>query len=273
MSELISPYFSVVIPTCHRNEDLAKCLHCLALGFQTLDASRYEVIVSDDGSSSTAEDMIRESFPWVKWTRGPRRGPAANRNHGAALAVGEWLVFTDDDCLPTPSWLAEFAVSAHLADVLEGRTSPCGERERADMECPANETGGYLWSCNMAVRRDVFVQMEGFDESFPFAACEDMDLHFRLLDANKVVKFVPNARVFHPWRIAKGADFSRAEAKSAMRLRARHPTRVRSWGLLMKTEMTLRFLLKRWVPEAIRFRGRGSLRSLHLHLVSMRVGS
>jgi GT2 family glycosyltransferase len=267
------PLLSVVVPTCHRNEDLAKCLDCLAPEVQTLDPMRYEVIVSDDGSTSTAEGMMRERYPWAKWTQGARRGPAANRNHGAAMAVGEWLVFTDDDCLPTPPWLAEFAASAHLADVLEGRTSPCGERERADMECPANETGGYLWSCNIAARRQVFIEMGGFDDNFPFASFEDMDFHFRLLDANKVVKFVPGAKVLHPWRVAKGAEFIRARAKSGTRLRTKHPTRVPPWSLLKKTEMTLRFLVKRWVPEAIRYKGRGSLRSMHLHFVSMRVGS
>ena len=270
MSVPTSPYFSVVIPTCRRNEDLAKCLHCLAPGVQTLDASRYEVIVSDDGRTSTAKDMIAESFPWAKWTRGPKRGPAANRNHGAAAAVGEWLVFTDDDCLPMPSWLAEFEASVHLADALEGSTTPCGERTRADMECPENATGGYLWSCNVAVMRDAFVRMEGFDESFPFAAFEDMDLHFRLLDAKKIVKFVPGANVLHPWRTAKGSAFIRARAKSGTMLRKKHPKRVPPWTLYRRAEMTLRFLVKRWVPELIRYKGRGSLRSMYLHLVSMR---
>jgi GT2 family glycosyltransferase len=272
MSEPISPYFSVVIATCHRNAELAKCLQCLAPSFQTVDASRYEVIVSDDGSTSTAEDMVRESFPWAKWTRGPRRGPAANRNHGAASAVGEWLVFLDDDCIPEPGWLEAYAAQCANADVLEGRTSPCGVRDRADMECPANETGGYLWSCNMAIRSEVFRQMGGFDESFPFAAFEDMDLHFRLLDANKVVKFVLEARVLHPWRIAKGADFLRARAKSGERLRAKHPTRVPPWGISKKAEITVRFLIKKWIPQLVRFSGRGSFRSLQLHFVSMELG-
>lgn len=273
MNVATRPLLSVVVPACHRNEDLAKCLDCLSPEVQTLDPMRYEVIVSDDGSTSTAEGMMRERYPWAKWTQGPRRGPAANRNHGAAQADGEWLVFTDDDCIPEPGWLEAYAAQCANADVLEGRTSPCGVRDRADMECPANETGGYLWSCNVAIRGEVFRQMGGFDESFPFAAFEDMDLHFRLLDANKVVKFVPEARVLHPWRIAKGADFLRARAKSGERLRAKHPTRVPPWGLFKKAEITLRFLVKRWVPEAIRFKGKGSLRTMQLHLVSMRVGS
>jgi len=42
-------------------------LDCLAPGVQTLPAEQYEVIVSDDGRQTTAEEMIRERYPWVKW--------------------------------------------------------------------------------------------------------------------------------------------------------------------------------------------------------------
>src|SRR5688500_16589114 len=98
MSEI---QFSVVIPTYHRNDLLARCLRQLVPGRQTLDASRYEVIVTDDGRDTTAEAMIRDQFSFVRWVRGPQRGPAANRNNGVKHARGEWVVFTDDDCVPT----------------------------------------------------------------------------------------------------------------------------------------------------------------------------
>src|SRR5688500_16117871 len=99
------PRISVVIPTRHRNDLLALVLDRLAPGTQTLPADQYEVIVTDDGSITTAEAMIREKFSWARWTQGPRKGPAANRNHGASLAQGEWIAFTDDDCLPSSRWL------------------------------------------------------------------------------------------------------------------------------------------------------------------------
>ena len=61
--------FSVIIPTYHRNSDLANCLVRLAPGAQTLAAADYEVIVSDDGRASTAEAMVRERFAWARWTQ------------------------------------------------------------------------------------------------------------------------------------------------------------------------------------------------------------
>jgi glycosyltransferase involved in cell wall biosynthesis len=135
--------FSVIIPTCHRNADLAACLRLLAPGAQSLPAADYEVIVSDDGRTSTAEAMVKQQFPWARWVPGPQRGPASNRNCGARSAGGKWLVFTDDDCLPSRDWLAAYAAAAtDEARVLEGKTVACGFRDRLDMECPVNETGG-----------------------------------------------------------------------------------------------------------------------------------
>ncbi|MFM6609030.1 MAG: glycosyltransferase family 2 protein, partial [Dolichospermum sp.] len=62
-----TPLFSVIIPTYHRNDLLAKCLDWLTHGVQTLPADKYEVIVSDDGYQSTAQEMIEQNYPWVKW--------------------------------------------------------------------------------------------------------------------------------------------------------------------------------------------------------------
>src|SRR5207247_5933459 len=116
--------FSVVIPTCERNDLVARCLERLAPGAQRFSADRYEVIVTDDGGGTTAERMIAERYPWAKWVAGPRRGPAANRNHGGRLARGNWLAFTDDDCLPSPQWLAAFAdVIGSGSSIYEGQTT------------------------------------------------------------------------------------------------------------------------------------------------------
>jgi glycosyltransferase involved in cell wall biosynthesis len=116
--------FSVIIPTYHRNDSLAKCLDCLKPGVQTLPVEQYEVIVTDDGFETTAEEMIKNHYPWAKWVAGKGKGPATNRNNGAKYAQGEWLVFTDDDCLPSEEWLSAFssAIVSHIF-VYEGKTT------------------------------------------------------------------------------------------------------------------------------------------------------
>ncbi len=200
------PLFSVIIPTCHRNEALALCLERLAPGAQTLPFEQYEVIVTDDGRETTAEAMVRERFSWATWTQGPRRGPAANRNHGASLACGEWLAFTDDDCLPDTGWLTaltEAAESSVLA--VEGAVRPLGNAQVDMAECPVNTTGGLFWSANVAVRKDLFEAIGGFEERFRIAAHEDEDLYLRIRH-HASVQFQPGAIVYHPVRVARLCD-------------------------------------------------------------------
>ena len=197
--------FSVVIPTCRRNDLLARCLQQLADDRQDLPAACFEVIVSDDSPPDLcAREMIAHDFPAVRWIEGPRRGPAANRNHGAAQAHGEWLAFTDDDCVPDPGWLAAFVRridAGPQCNVLEGRTTDDNPENMGPFYfSPQNQKGGFLWSCNIAIERRFFEGLGGFDEKFPFPHLEDVDLRLRLEDAGHQYPFVPGAVVDHPPR-------------------------------------------------------------------------
>lgn len=243
--------FSVVIPTCRRPVDLGRCLDGLAS-----DASgqlpRFEAIVTDDGPDPQTADLVRD-HPWTRWTAGPRRGPAANRNHGASLATGEWLVFLDDDCVPEPGLLTAYAAAATAAvAVLEGRISPLGRRTRHDEECPVNETGGHLWSGNFAIRRELFIALSGFDETFPLAAMEDVDLRERLRARGENIRFVPSAGVGHAWRSRRGGTFPHAYAASVAHFVRKHPklrSRFASGPLLFALLRRLLWVTPRSVPD------------------------
>ena len=198
-----TPRLTVIIPTCRRNDLLARCLDCLVPGAQTLSAGSYEIIVSDDGPpEANARSLVEGRYPGVRWYQGPRRGPAANRNLGASHAVTPWLVFTDDDCLPQPGWLAAFCERIEDAGcrVLEGRTESGVERFGPFEQVPGNDKGGLLWSCNLAVERALFERMGGFDAGFPYPHLEDVDFRLRLDDAGEKYRFVPEARIVHPPR-------------------------------------------------------------------------
>ena len=201
MSDHNLPRISVIIPTCHRNDLLANCLDCLAPGVQTLPPEQYEVIVTDDGSRSTAEQMVRESYPWARWVAGPRKGPAHNRNNGAAVARGEWLAFTDDDCLPVSNWLAAYAEAiTESVSVYEGKTI-CVQGVTSPLyQSPINLTGGCLWSCNFMIQSALFREMDGFDTDFAMPAMEDIDLYERLCRKEEPGQFVEAAVVDHPPR-------------------------------------------------------------------------
>ena len=194
------PKISVIGPTCNRPDVLANCLHRLAPGRQTLYALDYEVLVSDAGADFSARTMC-ERFPLVEWHPAPGAGPAANRNAGARHARGEWLVFIDDDCLPDRTWLARIndAIEQGNVDVVEGRTAVPNERDHPLYYAPYNPTGGLYWTCNLAVRKDVFTRLGGFDEDLA-EQCEDMEFGHRIARARLRTVFRPDAVVWHPMR-------------------------------------------------------------------------
>jgi GT2 family glycosyltransferase len=195
--------FSVVLPTRAREEALACCLDAL---LPELAASRAEVIVTDDGDGTRTRDLIAARYPQVRWTAGPRRGPAANRNHGASLARGRFILFLDDDIVPSGTLLAAYqAAITPDVNVYEGRTT-CVAGLRSPLEAaPVNLTGGWLWSCNMMVRRTLWQRLGGFDEAFKFPHMEDVAFRERLRSLDETFVFVPDATVDHPPRRLRDA--------------------------------------------------------------------
>ena len=253
------PLISVVVPTRHRNDLLGRCLERLSPGRQTIGVGEYEVVVTDDGSSGTAETLIREQFPWAKWVRGPCSGPAANRNHGASFARGTWLAFTDDDCLPDPVWLQAYAdaiTAEPTARVFEGRTYVDRPRRSLAEFSPVNETGGVLWSCNFLIATKTFREVDGFDVRFRHAAMEDVDLYHRLRSHDHRISFVRNAAVCHPWRVKDGwAELQRQREAILLYLRL-HPVEASHINARYYLRAVARGLLVT-LPKAIRYRGRG----------------
>jgi glycosyltransferase involved in cell wall biosynthesis len=277
------PFLSVIVPTCNRNQDLDRCLRALIRndhGFAIGSVTRsfqvrgrpefdYEIIVTDDGRTSTAEAMLQQAFPFVRWIQGPKCGPAANRNYGAKNAKGDWLLFLDDDCVPDPGWIEAYRLACSTTDcgVLEGKTVSIGKKTRADQVCPINETGGLLWSCNFAIKRDLFFQVGGFDESYPSPSMEDLDLTVRLRRSGHRIQFLAEGLIAHPWRPRHGLKFVRLQAKSIVYFVCKHPEAdamfPRTWGFTRAT----RALFKEFPLNLFRFGARGSFRELGLDLV------
>ena len=180
---------------------LARCLEKLS------DAA--EIIVTDDSRDTATRELVEKTFPHARWTRGPQRGPAANRNHGARIATGDWFAFVDDDCEPDAHWLGAIAKTMGDADVIEGKTICPNKRDTPFEEHVENLTGGVLWSCNFAIRRTAFEHLGGFDEDFLEPGGEDMEFAWRVKRAGYRVVFTPEALVIHPARRLAWPNFWR----------------------------------------------------------------
>jgi hypothetical protein len=199
---------SVVIPTCRRPDLLQRCL--IPLLHQTLEPSRYEIVVVDDGRTEDTRKLVRswarrvQAQPRLRYLRPEHtHGPAAARNCGWRSARGAVIAFTDDDTVPDRDWLRQglLAIEGHAA--LRGRVKVPIEGLPTDH---ARVTQGLevaeFVTANCFVRRSALEAVDGFDERFLRAWREDSDLHFKLLRRYGEVPKAPLAVVEHPVRQA-----------------------------------------------------------------------
>lgn len=191
----------IIIPTCNRHSFLEKCLENLLRNPLSLDQASCRVVVTDDGEMQITRKMFQRQFPTIDFLQGPQRGPAANRNYAAKQFDSEWIVFLDDDCVPREAYLEAYQRRFKGRSVLEGKTTSMGlDLKDNRFEAPLNLSGGKLFSCNLAIRRELFLELGGFDERFEFW-CEDLDLHQRIKKRGIPIEFVPDATVDHPPRL------------------------------------------------------------------------
>jgi GT2 family glycosyltransferase len=159
-----------------------------------------EILVSDDGRTYGSRQLLASRFSNVRWLQGPRRGPAANRNHASRYATGDWLAFVDDDCVPDRNWVNEIAKRIAGTDVIEGRTVCPTKTNHPFEEVVENETGNVFWTCNLAIRRDLFEALGGFDEDFLEPGGEDLEFAWRIKRKRLSVRFASDMIVYHPAR-------------------------------------------------------------------------
>lgn len=230
----MSPLFDIVIPCAGRTDDLLRLLASLHQHSESsLEQNVASITASDDRWSSSTAERLAAAFPLVRYVAGPARGPAANRNNGARQGQAPWLVFLDDDCYLKSDLVQAYAAglqAAPHAQALEGAIHPVGERPNGNHHAPLNTSGGCMWSCNIAVSRATFEALRGFDETFPFAAMEDCDLHERLKQRDKAIPFLREAVVCHPWRSISEREVTRQIISHAL-YAVRHPPFISVWSL------------------------------------------
>lgn len=210
MTPAASPLVSVVVPTYRRPHMLLRCLR--ALTWQDLDPRGFEILVVDDGPDGetrrTVGQLAREQAGrglTVRYLEAEgTQGPSGARNRGWEHARAPVIAFTDDDTIPTPSWLRRgLAAMTDDTDAVVGRIRvPLPDRPR-DHE---RDTGGLeraeFATANCLVRKRTLVAVGGFDERFTLAWREDSDLQFMLLARGHRIVRAEDAVVLHPVRPA-----------------------------------------------------------------------
>lgn len=212
------PLFSIIIPTYQRPERLTACLE--AIGQLEAPAQGFEVVVVDDGSDGAANTAAaaKTAFPLLslRYIIQEHGGPSKARNRGAECASGRYLAFIDDDCRPDRDWLR------HLAAALDGpkrllvggRVVNALKDNRFAVASQAlmsymysfylRQERPFFASCNLALSRENFRHVGGFDTRFPLAAGEDREFCRRSRLQGLQLVYVDGALVHHHHALGLG---------------------------------------------------------------------
>ena len=197
---MASTQISVIVLNFNGRQWLQACLDAVA---RQRNAPPFETILVDNASSDGSAAFVQERYPGVRLVRTRTNvGFAGGNNEGARAARGEWLAFLNNDTQASPEWLERLhaAAAAHpgyglitsrivfmdapqtLDSAGDGYLRAGGAYKRGHGEPSAayDESREVFGGCGAAllVRRDLFEELGGFDESF-FMVYEDVDLSYR----------------------------------------------------------------------------------------------
>lgn len=213
------PSVAVVIVNANAGAYLERCLE--SVDRQTTPPQR--TIVVDNASSDGSADAVENRHAGVEVIRLEQNvGFAAANNLAVSRASDcEWIALLNPDAFPETTWLESLlrAAEEHREFTFFGsmlvRADGSGQLDgtgdvyhvggiawRRDGGLPVNSSerrSAEIFSpCAAAAlyRRDIFLSVGGFDESF-FCYYEDSDLAFRLRLAGHRCLYVPDAVVAH----------------------------------------------------------------------------
>jgi len=201
---------SVIIPSFNGANRIVRLLRALEIQ----DESNFETIVVIDGSTDNTEAILNQNS-WklnLRIIKQENKGRAGARNGGAEEASGSILIFYDDDIEPSTN-----SISLHQRALITAPISVGGVLDPIDFK---TEFGGYkafisrnwisslgntpiildsgnlfLTAANLAIKADVFHEIQGFDSFLNDA--EDFDLAVRAFLKGYDIVYTPQNQVIH----------------------------------------------------------------------------
>jgi GT2 family glycosyltransferase len=217
-----TPLVSIIIPTRNNRKLLQNAIESIR---RHTDYKQYEILVIDNGSTEPGAIEYLASLPAGcqvhRWA--DRFNYSAINNFGVRHAQGEQLLFLNDDVeVVSPDWLTAMLEHAERPEVgavgarllyEDGRIQHAGvvvginegaanafRRRRGDAPSPrlaelVREVSAVTGAC-MMVRRQVFDEVSGFDETMP-VIFNDVDLCLRIRHRGYAVVYTPHAQLYH----------------------------------------------------------------------------
>jgi len=243
--EVDAPDVSIVVPVYNQLPFTLACLDAL-LAHETRYS--FEILVGDDASTDATNAALSVSIPRVRHVRhASNLGFVRNCNATAAQARGRYVLFLNNDTQVLPGWLDEL-IGTLEADAgiglagsklvfPDGRLQECGAivwhdgsawnygrlaDPRRPEFCYLRDVD-YVSGASIALRRELWQSLVGFDEAFVPAYAEDADLAFRVRDIGLRTVVQPLSQLLHFEGVSSGTDTeSGAKAYQVENLRKLH---------------------------------------------------
>jgi glycosyltransferase involved in cell wall biosynthesis len=205
---------SILVPTFNRREQLARLLRSLE-SQRLSDGGQFEVVVAVDGSTDGTVEMLADfktSYP-LTVLPAPNGGPSVARNRALSKAIGDVVLFLDDDVVPSDDLLErhlvwhraepDVVVIGALLQPKSGASTPWARWEAVTLmkhydalvQKRKPVTPHHFYTGNGSVRREHALAIGGFDESFRRG--EDVELAYRLEEKGLKFRFDLHASVEH----------------------------------------------------------------------------
>lgn len=202
-----NPKISVVIPVKNREDMISKCLKAVF----SQSCKPYEVVIVDGHSTDKTVEKAKE-FP-VKIVYEDYGTVGGARHVGLKNARGEYVAFTDADCIPEEDWLKNLVdgfgddvvgVGGGIRNIGNGLWGKSNAIIMNTFVGSANSVQGRLFKekrfvktisgCNSMYRRKALMEIGGFDVALFIN--EDTELNRRLSKIGKLL-YTPDAVVLH----------------------------------------------------------------------------
>jgi glycosyltransferase involved in cell wall biosynthesis len=214
---------SIIVPTFNRNALAMACIESILAS----QRARTELIIVND---SKEQDFILDTSVWnstieTKIINNPKQGVASARNFGASIALGQYLLFIDDDMIlngkvlddtilyleshPLHTYNANWTYSQEVLDTLNSSLFGqflikigfyhlrgwCNNPKDWDKQRFYASEG--ITSQYLGISAALFEAVGGYNEDFPFAGYEDYDFAQRLKKIKTIFVIDTSQHIIH----------------------------------------------------------------------------
>ena len=236
-------------------------LECVQSIWQHTEGWHYEVVLVDNGSADESVAQLAPLGVAAQLVRvGVNRFFGEGNNIGFEASRGRYVVFLNNDVTVTPGWLAPL-INRLEADATMGATGPMmiypdGRLQEAGAQVHADGSSeqfgkggnpddpayaqqrdvGYVSAAAVAMRRETFAQVLGFDLCYEPAYYEDADLCMKIRQMGLRIVYCPDSRIVHHEN-ATSRDFAKQLAIEPV-IRRNRAQFVARWGAVLRGEAT-----------------------------------